>query len=62
MSYFSFSHSNAYGTKIDLAKLGQGQPRSMFYLSFVVLQSLMLHTKFQGNFPSSSGEEDFLRL
>ena len=32
----------------------------MIYKTFVVLQTLMLHAKFQGNWPSDSGEEDFL--
>ena len=34
----------------------------MPYVNNVVLQSLMLHTKFQGNWPSDFGEEDFLRF
>ena len=34
----------------------------MIYTNFVVLQTLMLHTKFQGNWPSGCGEEDFLRF
>ena len=41
-------------------KIGQGQPRVMIYINFVALQTLMLHAKFQGNWPSGSGEEDFL--
>ena len=43
-------------------KIGQGQPGVMFYINFVVLQSMMLHTKFQGNWPNGSGKEDFLRF
>ena len=43
-------------------KIGQGQLRVMIYINFVVLQMLMLHAKFQGNWPSGSGEEDFLRF
>ena len=31
----------------------------MFYINFVELQSLMLHTKFQNHWPSGYGEEDF---
>ena len=34
----------------------------MTYTNFVELQTLMLHTKFQGNWPSGSGEEEFLRF
>ena len=46
-------------TQIELAiKIGQGQHRVMFYMNFVLLQSLMLHAKFQGNWPSVSGEKD----
>ena len=43
-------------------KIGQGQPRIIIYINFVVLESQMLHTKFQGNWLSGSGEEDFLRF
>ena len=43
-------------------KLGHGQLRGSFYIDFVVLQSLMLLTKFQANWPSSSGEEDLVRF
>ena len=42
-------------------KIGQGQPRVTIYTNYVVLQTLMLHTKFQGNWPGGS-EEDFLRF
>ena len=31
----------------------------MIYINFVVLQTLMLYAKFQGNWPSGSGEEFF---
>ena len=34
----------------------------MIYTNIVVLQTLMLHTKFQGNWPSGSGEEDVLKV
>ena len=40
-------------------KIGQGQPGVMIYINFVVLQSMMLHTKFQGNWPNGSGERFF---
>ena len=36
--------------------------RSCFRYMFVVLQTLILHAKFQGNWPSGSGEEDLLRF
>ena len=42
-------------------KIGQGKPRAIIYMNFVVLESQMLHTKFEGNRPSGSGE-DFLRI
>ena len=61
MTNFSFSQSNADGTKIDLAvKICKGQPRVMIYMNFVVVQTLLLHTKFQGNWPIGSGGEDLL--
>ena len=41
-------------------KIGQSQPRVMIYINFVVLQTLMIHAKFQGNWPS--GSVDFLRF
>ena len=34
----------------------------MIYINYVVLHTLMLHAKFQGNWPSGFGEEDFLRF
>ena len=43
-------------------KIGQGQPRVTIWTNLVVLSHLMLQTKFQGNQPSGSGEEDFLRF
>ena len=44
------------------AKIGQGQLRVMTYINYVVLQSLMPHTKFQGNWPIGFGEEDFFKV
>ena len=38
--------------------LPYNRSRVMIYIKFVALQTLMLHTKFQGNWPSGS-EEDF---
>ena len=37
-------------------KLGQGQPRVIFYINFVELESTMLHDKFQDHRTSGSGE------
>ena len=34
----------------------------MIYISFVELDCLMLHAKFQNHRPSGSGEEDFLKV
>ena len=41
-------------------KTGQGQPRAIIYINFVVPESQMLHIMFQGNWPSGSGQENFL--
>ena len=40
-------------------KIGQDQPRVIIYISFLELESLMLHAKFQDHRTSGSGEEDF---
>ena len=40
-------------------KIGQGQPRVIIYITFVELESPMLHAKFQDHRTSGSGEEDF---
>ena len=37
----------------------QGHHRIMIYINFVELLSQMLHTKFQSDMPSGSGEENF---
>ena len=34
----------------------------MIYTNYVVLQTLKLHTEFQGNWPSGSGKEDFFKV
>ena len=34
----------------------------IIYTNFIELTPQMLHTMFQGNQPSGSGEEDFLRF
>ena len=44
------------------SKIGQGQPRVIIYISFVELESPILHAKFQDHRTSGSGEEDFLRF
>ena len=41
------------------SKIGQGQPRVIIYITFVQLESPMLHAKFQDHMTSGSGEEDF---
>ena len=43
-------------------KLGQGQPRIIIWTNYDGLESLMLHTKFPGNWSTGSGEEDFWRV
>ena len=42
-------------------KIGQGQPRVIIYINFEGLNPQMGHTKFQGNWPSSSWEEAFFK-
>ena len=42
-------------------KIGEGQPRVIFWTNSVPLEHPMLHTKFQGHKPFGSGE-DFLRF
>ena len=41
-------------------KIGQGKLRVIIYINFKELTPQMLHTKFQGNWTSGSG--DFLRF
>ena len=57
MTFYNFTHSNAWETQVDLAKIGQGHPRVMIYTNFVELHCLMLHAKFQNHRPSGSGED-----
>ena len=40
-------------------KIGQGHPRVIICANYDGLESPMLHTKFRGNQPAGSGEEDF---
>ena len=55
---FTFSNRKAEVTKFDLAiKVTSGSSSN-----YVGLESLMLHTKFRGNHPAGSGEEDFLMV
>ena len=37
--------------------MGQDQPRAIIWISLVVLEHKVLHTKFQGHRPFGSGEE-----
>ena len=48
-----------WGLKLVKApsKLSQEQPRIFICINFVVLESQMLHAKFEGNKPSVFGEE-----
>ena len=43
-------------------KIDQGQPRVIIWRNLVVLLYTMLHTKFQGHWPTGFWEEDFLRF
>ena len=43
-------------------KIGHGQPRVIIWANLVVLEHPMIHTKFQGQQPLGSREEDFLRF
>ena len=54
-------HSKAYGTEFDL-EIGQGHSRVIIYINFIQLSPLMIHTKFQGNWPNGYGVEHFLRF
>ena len=57
---FTFSLQKSLCDQIwPCRKIGQGQPRVMIYIHFLVLHTLMLHAKFQGNWPSGSGEGRF---
>ena len=40
-------------------KIGQGHPRVIIWINYDGPESPMLHTKFRGNRPSGSREEDF---
>ena len=40
-------------------KIGQGNPKGIFYINFEELVSLMFHAKFLNDRPSGSGEEKF---
>ena len=43
-------------------KIGQGHSRVIIWANYDGLETLMLHIKFHGNRPASSGEEDFWRF
>ena len=56
---FTFSYRKAYVSKFDLVvKYVEVTPGSSFE-QFMMGWSPMLHTKFRGNLPTGSGEEDF---
>ena len=54
--------------ELNFHKIGQGQPKVMFYTNFVVLQSIIKNgatyqvTKLLGNWPSGSWEKDFFKV
>ena len=58
----AFSIQKPKVPNLTFPQIGQGQPRVMILTNLVVLSHLMLCSKFQGNWPSGSGEEDFLRF
>ena len=43
-------------------KIGQGHCRVIIYINFIELSPLMLHTKFQGNWPNGYGAEHFFKV
>ena len=45
--------------KLNLRKIGQGQPGVIILANLNGVASQMLHTKFRGNRLTGSGEEDF---
>ena len=53
----TFSHSKSQGTKFDLEKKGSRSTLVTIWTNLVELGHLVLHTKFQGNQPSGSGED-----
>ena len=55
-------HSKAYGTQFDLAINRSRSLQGLIYINFIELSPLMLHTKFQGNWPNGYGVEHFLRF
>ena len=48
--FLAFQFKCPWNQNWPCRKIGQGQPTVMIYIIFVVLQTLMLHAKFQGNF------------
>ena len=68
MTYFCFSQFKClWNQNWPCHNLGQGQPRGLFYINFVVLQSLMLLTymyqlTFQAIGPKVLEKTDFLRF
>ena len=53
-----FPFSNTKGAKFDLChNIGEGHPRVIIYINFVILEFQMLHTKLHGNLQSGSREE-----
>ena len=57
-----FSFKSLGDQNLPCHKIDQGQPRVIIYIYLKELTLQVLHTKFQGNQPSGSGKEDFLRF
>ena len=60
MHFFNFPFDSMRDQIWPCHKINQGQPRVIIYKHFKELTPQMLHTKFQENQPSGSGEDDFL--
>ena len=62
---FKFPHFSIEKPKLHVwpcRKIGQGQPRVIIWTNYDGKESLMLHTKFGGNRPIGSREEDFWQV
>ena len=59
---FPLSHSNSQWTKFDLDEKWVKVNLVTIWTNLVVFSHLMLHTKFQANQPSGSGENDFFKV
>ena len=57
--FYRFPIHKHEGPNLPCRKIDQRQPRVIIGKNLVVLKHPMLHTKFQGQPPFGSGEEDF---